>query len=170
MKINYYRAYFFDRLFQFQLILSTFFPIKIRGIILKLRSKKSGKNIRIDKDCLFFHTRNITLGSNMWIARRAHISGRGGLEIGDDVQISFDAVILTEDHVYSNNIAFNKSGYRISPIKIGNNVLIGTRAVILPGVKIGDNVVIGAGSIVSKDIPSNSIAVGIPARVIKKIR
>ena len=54
-------------------------------------------------------------------------------------------------------------------IKIGNNVWIGGNVVVLPGVTIGDNVTIGAGSVVNKDIESNSIAVGNPCKVIKKI-
>lgn len=57
----------------------------------------------------------------------------------------------------------------IAPIVIGNNVYIGMGAYIMPGVHIGDNVIVGAGAIVTKDIPSNSVCVGIPARVIKTI-
>lgn len=53
------------------------------------------------------------------------------------------------------------------PIVVGNDVYIGTDTIILPGVTIGNNVVIGAGAVVSKDIPDNSLAVGVPARVIK---
>lgn len=55
------------------------------------------------------------------------------------------------------------------PITVGNNVWIGGNVVVLHGVTIGDNVVIGAGSIVNKNIPSNSVAVGNPCKVIKKI-
>lgn len=55
------------------------------------------------------------------------------------------------------------------PIKVGNNVWIGGNVVVLPGVTIGDNVVIGAGSVVNKDIPSNSVAVGNPCKVIKSL-
>ena len=55
------------------------------------------------------------------------------------------------------------------PIKIGNSVWIGGSVTILPGVTIGDNCTIGAGSVVTKDIPANSIAVGNPCRVVKKI-
>ena len=55
----------------------------------------------------------------------------------------------------------------IKPINIGNNVYIGTNCIILPGVTIGNNVIIGAGSIVSKDIPSDSVYAGVPARFIK---
>lgn len=53
------------------------------------------------------------------------------------------------------------------PIVIGNNVYIGNNVIILPGVTIGNNVIIGAGAVVSKSIPDNSVAVGVPARVIK---
>jgi acetyltransferase-like isoleucine patch superfamily enzyme len=53
------------------------------------------------------------------------------------------------------------------PISIGNDVYIGNNVIILPGVNIGNNVIIGAGAVVSKDIPDNSVAVGVPARVIK---
>lgn len=56
-----------------------------------------------------------------------------------------------------------------SPIKIGNNVHIGWNAIIMPGVKIGNNCIIGAGAIVTKNIPDNSVAVGIPAKVIETI-
>ena len=56
------------------------------------------------------------------------------------------------------------------PITIGNNVWIGGGTTILPGVEIGDNVVIGAGSVVVKSIPSDCVAVGNPARVVKKLR
>ena len=57
----------------------------------------------------------------------------------------------------------------IKPIIIGDNVYIGYEAVILPGVTIGNNVVIGARSVVTKDVPSNCVAVGSPARVIKSL-
>ena len=55
------------------------------------------------------------------------------------------------------------------PVTIGNNVWIGGSTTICPGVTIGDNVVIGAGSVVTKDIPSNVVAVGNPARIIKHL-
>lgn len=53
---------------------------------------------------------------------------------------------------------------------IGNSVLIGANAVIIGNVRIGDNSIIGAGSVVTKDIPANSVAFGVPAKVIKKIK
>ena len=56
------------------------------------------------------------------------------------------------------------------PITVGNNVWIGAGTTVLAGVTIGDNVTIGAGSVVVKDIPSNSVAVGNPARVVRTIK
>ena len=55
----------------------------------------------------------------------------------------------------------------VGDIVVGNNVYIGTRTTILPGVHIGDNTIIGAGSVVTKDIPSNVVAAGVPCRVIR---
>lgn len=56
------------------------------------------------------------------------------------------------------------------PVTIGHNVWIGAGVSILPGVMIGDNTVVGAGSVVTKDIPSNVLAVGNPCRVVKEIK
>ena len=55
------------------------------------------------------------------------------------------------------------------PIVVGDNVFIGLRALILPSVTIGDNVIIGAGAVVTRDIPPNSVAVGVPARVVGSV-
>lgn len=55
----------------------------------------------------------------------------------------------------------------VGKITVGNNVYFGYRTIILPGVKIGDNVIIGAGSVVTKDIPSNCVAVGVPCKPVK---
>lgn len=55
----------------------------------------------------------------------------------------------------------------VKPIVVGSNVFLGYGAIVMPGVTIGDNVVIGAGAVVTRDIPANSVAVGVPARVIR---
>ena len=55
------------------------------------------------------------------------------------------------------------------PIHIGNDVWLGGNVTVLPGVKIGNNVVVGAGAVVTKDIPDNSLALGVPAKVVREI-
>lgn len=93
-----------------------------------------------------------------------YIQANNGIIIGSNVGFGSGSKIISSIHSHDNHSKHDKA----PPIIIGNNVFVGANSVILPSVKIGDNVVIGAGSIVVKDIPSNSIAVGNPCKVIKK--
>ena len=113
----------------------------------------------------------ITMGNDVWIGYFCLIDGSGGLEIGNNVTISSGVHVLTHD---SSNYRFknlekdilNGNHIERAPVKIGNNVQIGTNSVILPGVTIGDNVIVGALTLVNKDIPSNSKAVGSPVKIL----
>lgn len=87
-----------------------------------------------------------------------------GIVIGHEVIIGNDCEIFQNVTIGSNRK--EKNG-RVMPI-IGNNVSIGTGAIIVGSITIGDNVTIGANSYVDKDIPSNSFAIGSPAKIIKK--
>ena len=115
----------------------------------------------------------ITMGNDVWIGYFCLIDGSGGLEIGNNVTISSGVHVLTHD---SSNYRFknlekdilNGNHIERAPVKIGNNVQIGTNSVILPGVTIGDNVIVGALTLVNKDIPSNSKAVGSPVKILDK--
>ena len=93
-----------------------------------------------------------------------YIQANNGIIIGSNVGFGAGTKIISSIHSHNNHSKHDKT----SPIIIGNNVFVGANSVILPSVKIGNNVVIGAGSIVVKDIPSNSIAVGNPCKVIKQ--
>lgn len=91
------------------------------------------------------------------------------IEIGNNVTITQDIIFLTHD---GGTGLFRKEYAGINVygrIKIGSNVFIGSRTIILPGVEVGDNVVIGAGSVITKNISSNSVVAGVPARTIKNI-
>jgi acetyltransferase-like isoleucine patch superfamily enzyme len=87
------------------------------------------------------------------------------VNIGDDVGLSPDAIVVT--HGYWQSI-LEGYGCSFAPVSIGSNVWIGMRAIILPGVTIGDGATIGAGSVVTKDVPSDCVAAGVPARVIRR--
>lgn len=168
MKIKLSRAYSIDKFFHGFFYLRSVVPNIVRGWILALRAEHAGKGLRVDKDCLFFHTHKMRIGNNVWIGRRVFISGRGGLTIGNDTFLAFDSVILTEHHIYKKGQLIRKTGFTAVPTKIGSNVLVGAKAIIMPGVTIGDNVVIGANSVVTKNVPSKTTVAGIPAKVIKK--
>lgn len=89
------------------------------------------------------------------------------ITIGNNVHITDGVKFITHD---GGTLLFRNQVPDLEitkPITVGNDVYFGNNVIILPGVTIGDKVVIGAGAVVSRDIPSNSVAVGVPARVIK---
>lgn len=91
------------------------------------------------------------------------------IALGQNVHIVGGTIFITHDGgtlVLRNKIPDLEL---TKPITVGNNVYIGARCIIMLGVNIGNNVIIGAGSIVTKNIPDNSVAVGVPARVIKSL-
>ena len=91
------------------------------------------------------------------------------ITIGDETTISFDCAFVTHDaatRVIRNLPGQNPETVIYGPIVVGRNCFIGCRTVVLLGVTIGDNCIIGAGSIVNQDIPSNSVAAGVPCKVI----
>ncbi|MBR4721088.1 MAG: acyltransferase [Clostridia bacterium] len=92
------------------------------------------------------------------------------IEVGEMSYFSAGVQLFTHDGgvMTLNNMGFfdGKEMDKMGRIKIGNNVYIGTNAMVLPDVTIGDNCVIGAGAIVTKNIPSGSVAAGVPAKVI----
>jgi acetyltransferase-like isoleucine patch superfamily enzyme len=112
---------------------------------------KIGDNVR-------FTGKKINFGSEPYL-----------IEIGDNVTITPDVCFETHDGgvgiFRKDNPGINVFG----KIKVGNNVFIGHRTIIMPGVTIGNNVVIGAGSVVTKDIEDNVVVAGVPARFIKSL-
>jgi len=90
------------------------------------------------------------------------------IAIGDDVQIGPNVQLLTPTHPVDPD-ARRAKWEAAEPIAIGANVWLGGGVIVLPGVTIGENTVVGAGSIVTKDLPSNVVAAGNPARVVRSI-
>ena len=108
----------------------------------------SGENVYFNVNCVVLDSMKITIGSNVLIGPGVHM--------------------YTSTHPL--NATERKSKQFSKPIIIGDDCWIGGNAVICPGVKIGNGCTIGAGSVVTKDIPDNSLAVGNPARVIRKLK
>lgn len=114
------------------------------------------------------HNGQIKIGNNTAINHFCEIQGTGGLIIGDNVAVGPHVSIFPFSHRFQKrDELIAKQGKDIKGIKIGNDVWIGANSVILDGVTIGDGVVIGAGAVVNSDLPNYSIAVGVPAKVIK---
>lgn len=138
-----------------------------------LRSKIGGKcldtvgyRINIEQFADFGTGGGISLGNNSGLGIRCRV--RGPLIIGDDVMMGPEVVILGGGHNHDRiDIPMRLQGSPVSKLtQIGNDVWIGTRAIIMSGVKIGNGVIIGAGAVVTKDIPDYAIVGGVPAKVI----
>ncbi|WKB80363.1 sugar O-acetyltransferase [Cellulophaga omnivescoria] len=111
---------------------------------------------------------NIELGANFFANYNLTILDCAKVAIGDNVMLGPNVAIYTATHPIHHTIR-NKHYEHALPITIGNNVWVGGNVVINPGVTIGDNSVIGSGSVVTKNIPSNVIAVGNPCVVKRQI-
>ncbi|WP_405606803.1 hypothetical protein [Polaribacter sp. Asnod1-A03] len=93
-----------------------------------------------------------------------YIQANNGIVFGNNIELAPGVSIISSNH-NTDNLTKHINA---NPITIGNNVWIGANTTILPEVNIGNNVIIGANSVVVKDIPSNSVAVGNPCKVIKQ--
>lgn len=111
---------------------------------------------------------NITVGDYFYSNHNLVITDGAKVRFGDNVFIAPNCCFTTAEHAIDPEQ--RKAGLEIAkPITVGNNVWIGTGSTVLAGVTIGDNSVIGAGSVVTKSIPANVVAVGVPCKVLRSI-
>lgn len=95
-----------------------------------------------------------------------YLQGRNGIEIDSSVHIAPGVKIISSNHD-SNDLSRHLDSSKC--VKIGKDVWLGANAIVLPNVSIGDNVTVGAGAVVTRDVPSNSIAIGVPAKILEKV-
>lgn len=129
-----------------------------------------GHNVVIYPDTMFWGDGPIVIGDNVVIGNQTIIyaSKTGGVTIGADTHIAAQCYIIDMDHGIAAGQAISKQKGSIAPVIIGKDVWIGANVTILKGSVIDDGTVIGAKSLVKGHIRENSVAVGIPAKVIKK--
>lgn len=127
-----------------------------------------GKKVWIAKTFSCDNGKNIYIGNNFTGNFNLTILDILDVYIGSNVMIGPNTLITTVGHPLS-PMGRRKHLGIAKPVHIGNDVWLGGNVTVLPGVTIGNNVVVGAGAVVTSDIPDNSVAVGVPARVIKNI-
>jgi acetyltransferase-like isoleucine patch superfamily enzyme len=144
-----------------------------KGTVVGMRTEiTNSANVRIGNDCLLqdgIYMRagtegRITIGDRAALNSFCRLFGHGTITIGEDTQIGPCSLVTTTEHNYHDDLAAH-----FKPVVIGKGVWIGANVTVLPGVEIGDFAVIGAGSVVMKNIPPRCVALGFPARVVKRL-
>lgn len=139
--------------------------IEKQEILNKILGKTEG-TFWIEQPFMCDYGYNIEIGKNFYSNHNLIILDAAKVKFGEAVFIGPNCAFYTAGHPIDAKTR-NAGLEYAKPIEVGNNVWLGGNVVVLPGVRIGDNVVIGAGSVVTKDIPANSVAVGNPCRVIR---
>ena len=107
------------------------------------------------------------IGNNVFINHDCSFLDIGGITIEDDVLIGPKVSLITESHPINPN---ERKALVVKPVVIKRNAWIGAGAIIMPGVTVGENAVVAAGAVVTKDVPSNTVVAGVPAKVIKEMK
>lgn len=141
-------------------------PDEVRALLSRLLGYEVDPTVRVFPPFYSDFGKNIRIGKNVFINACCHFQDHGGVTLGDGCQIGHNAVFATLDH----GLAPDKRHTTYpAPITLGKNVWIGSNATILRGVTIGDNAVVAAGAVVTKDVPANTVAGGVPAKTIRII-
>jgi acetyltransferase-like isoleucine patch superfamily enzyme len=141
-------------------------PDEIRNLLGQITGSEIDESVAIFTPLNINYGKHTKIGKNVFINFDCVFLDLGGITIEDNVQIAPKVSLLSEGHPTS---PADRHSLIPKPIHIKKNAWIGAGATILQGVTIGENAVVAAGSVVSKDVPDNTIVGGIPAKFIKAI-
>lgn len=129
---------------------------------------RKGRGVKISPTAFFKFPENIEIGDNSFINHLCSIwaAPNARIRIGRDVLLGPNVTIIASNHGIALGQLVREQAGVDSDVVIGNDVWIGAHVTITPGVIIGDGCVIGAGAVVTKDLPSNAICAGVPAKVV----
>jgi acetyltransferase-like isoleucine patch superfamily enzyme len=144
-----------------------------RGLVIQLLP---GGRVTFGERCILDRHMTIECGGELTVGPRTifghhcTIGAKESVRIGADCLIAEMVSIRDSDHAIADStLPYRDQGHVTAPVVIGRNVWLGSKVIVARGVHIGDNAVIGAGAVVTRDIPANSLAVGVPARVVREI-
>ncbi len=142
-------------------------PEEIVDLFSTLTGRKVDKSFRLFPPFYTDCGKNIKIGKNVFINACCKFQDQGGIVIGNGVLIGHNVTLATLNH--DERPDYRQNIYP-KPIKIGDNVWIGSNATILQGITIGNGAIVGANSVVTHDVPENTIVAGVPARIIRKVK
>ena len=146
-------------------------PLHASNVILGTVAVEGTANIRMGRNARIYpgvllETQGagcIVIGDHVVLSRGVHIVAFDSVILGDHCMVGEYASLRDADHQKS-QVSMRDSGHLCAPIRLDRNVWVGRAACILKGVQIGANSIVGANAVVTRDVPSSSCAVGVPAR------
>ncbi|WP_413542651.1 sugar O-acetyltransferase [Citricoccus nitrophenolicus] len=141
-------------------------PERVRELFTELTGKAVDETVAVFPPLHSDFGKNLTIGRRVFINSGCRFQDQGGVTIGDDCLIGHNAVFATLNHDLAPE---RRADMLPAPIILGRRVWLGANVTVLPGVTMGDNSVVGAGSVVTQDVPANTVAVGSPARVVREL-
>ena len=140
---------------------------EVRGLLSELIGKPVDDSVFLIPPFYATGGHDMTVGRNVFVNQNCTFYDLGGLDIGDDVMIGPNVSLITSGHPVAPSQ--RRASVTANPIVIERNVWIAAGATIIGGVTIGENSVVAAGSVVTKDVPPNTLVGGNPARIIRSI-
>ena len=141
-------------------------PERVRALLAELTGSPIADTVAVFPPLYSDFGKNIRLGERVFINSGCRFQDQGGVTIGDDCLIGHNTVFASLNHDLD---PARRADMIPAPIVVGRNVWIGSNSTILSGVTIGENAVVAAASVVTKDVPANSVVAGTPARVVRTI-
>ncbi len=141
-------------------------PSEIRNLLSQITDTEIDESVTVFTPLHINYGKHTKIGKNVFINFDCVFLDLGGITIEDNVLIAPKVNLLSEGHPISIE---NRHSLTVRPIHIKKNAWIGANATILQGITIGENAIVAAGSVVSTDVPDNTIVGGIPAKILKTI-
>jgi acetyltransferase-like isoleucine patch superfamily enzyme len=133
------------------------------------RHLRAGPGLRMSPTASLRNGERIVIGSGVHVGERCYLwagDSTGTITLGDKVLLAPEVFITASNYATAAGIPVMEQPKIEADVVIGDDVWLGARVVVLPGVTIGSGAVVGAGSVVTRDLPPDAIAVGVPARVV----
>lgn len=139
---------------------------ELKELLAELTGNDIDESVRVFTPIYADFGKNLNIGKNVFINSLCYFMDQGGITIEDDVHIGPHCSLVTMNHGINPK---DRATTYPQEIVVKKNVWLGANVVVCPGVTIGENSIVAAGAVVTKDVPANVIAAGVPAKVIKNI-
>ncbi|MGO4601645.1 sugar O-acetyltransferase [Terrabacter sp. 2YAF2] len=139
-------------------------PDEVRALLSRLTGRNVAESVTVFPPFYSEFGKNLTLGEGVFINMGCRFQDTGGISVGDGSLIGHGSTLTTLNHSMD---PARRADMVPAPVVIGRNVWLGAGVTVVPGVTIGDGAIVGAGAVVTKDVPADTVAAGVPARVIR---